>query len=377
MLENTLALTLLGKIVPLAGSILAFLSIVTVHEFGHFIFCKIFNVRTPTFSVGIGPVLFKREFWGTEFQLALLPLGGFVEIGGLSEPGQGEQEHAQDESEQSFTTKPYWQKMLILWGGICFNLIFAFLIYSGLFLNGMPKSKIQEIKITTVTAGGPAEQAGLCEGDILVGIDKKFFKTTETPISANEFGNKIMSSNGIPVHFYVKRNEKTIDLMITPTSDDPEDAASPARIKAGLSSTLEYEKTPGIGIIASFSKSISLIAEQVVGSFSTIKTLIKKRTLEGIGGPVMIASQLFKTAESSFYLFLLLIASVNIGLATMNILPLGALDGGQILFATLEMILQRKLSDSFKIGVNVVSIVLFGLLFAYLIFKDTLAIFGK
>lgn len=300
-----------------------------------------------------------------------------MEIGGLSEPGQGDQSHAEDETEESFKTKPYWQKMLILWGGIVFNLLFAFAIYFGLFLTGMPKSKIQEIKISSVSEGGPAQKAGLMAGDIIVGVDKKLFKEPNKPISANEFGNKIMTSNGIPLHFFIKREEKTLSIHITPESDDPSDATSPARIKASLSSVLEYEKTDGVGIVESISKSCSLITEIVSGSFATIKNLIKNRTLNGIGGPVMIASQLFKSAESSFFLFLLLIASVNIGLATMNVLPLGALDGGQILFATLEMLLQRRLSDSFKIGVNVVSLVLFGLLFAYLIFKDTLALFGK
>lgn len=322
-------------------------------------------------------MLFRRTLWDTEFQLSLLPLGGFVEIGGLSEPGQGEQTLAQDESEQSFAIKPYWQKMAILSGGILFNLLFAFLIYTGLHLHGMPKSKIQEIKITSIIADGPAAKAGLEEGDILIGMDKQLFKESETSITTNEFGNKITSSRDVPVHFYVKRNNKTIDIIVTPVADNPEDPASPGRIKAGLSSTLEYEATPGTNIITSLVKSAGLITEQVKGSFSTIKSLIKKRTLEGVGGPVMIASQLFKTAESSFYLFLLLIAAVNIGLATMNVLPLGALDGGQIVFATIEMITQRKLSDSFKIGVNIVSLILFGLLFVYLIFKDTLAIIGK
>lgn len=378
MSEKVLLVGLLSKLLPLAGSILAYLSIVTVHEFGHFIFCKIFNVRTPTFSIGVGPVLWKKTFWDTEFCLSLLPLGGFVEIGGLGEPGQGDQEFADDQGEQSFAVKPYWQKMLILSGGIMFNLLFAFLIYTSLFTFGMPKNKIEEIKITSVVPDGPAAQAGLKEGDIIIGMDGKDFNAKEgNHISSSDFSMKIKESNGVPLHFSIKRGEKTHDISITPASEDPNDRLAPAKIKAGLSTKLGYENTPGVTIINAIKKGWELIREQVAGSLESIKYLFKEKSLNGVAGPIFIASELFKTAEISFKLFLVLVSFINIGLATMNLLPLGALDGGQMLFATIEAITRRKLSDSFKIWVNIISLGLFGLLFAYLILRDTLSLFGK
>ena len=90
----------------------------------------------------------------------------------------------------------------------------------------------------------------------------------------------------------------------------------------------------------------------------------------------MILSQLFKSAQVGIRLLLLFVCYVNIGLAVLNTLPLGALDGGQIAFATLEFIIRRPLSDSFKIGVNIVSLALFATLFLYLTFKDTLSLLG-
>ena len=377
MINLSFISTLSNNLLPLAGSILAFLTIVTVHEFGHFIFCKIFNVRTPTFSIGLGPVLLKKHIWNTEFRLSLLPLGGFVEIGGLGEPGQGTQEFANDTGEQSFETKPYWQKMFILWGGIAFNIIFAFTICTALFMTGMPKSKIQEIKITSVSSNGPADKAGIEVGDIIIGIDKKFFTETGETTSAAEFGNKIMSSKDTPLHFFIKRDTKTHNIYITPEAENPSDPTSPGKIKAGLSSTLLYEAMPGADLITSVKKSSTLIYDQIVGSFMTIKALFTSRSLENLGGPVMIASQLFKTAQTNIHLFLLSICYVSIGLAITNVLPLGALDGGQIFLTTLEAVTRGKLSDNFKIGLNLVSLVLFGLLFIYLTFKDTLALIMK
>ena len=96
------------------------------HEFGHFIFCKIFHIRTPSFSIGMGPRIFKKKIGETEFALSLLPLGGYVEIAGAAEVGQGEQKEAYSTDQNSFASKPYYQKMLVMAGGIVFNLMFAY-----------------------------------------------------------------------------------------------------------------------------------------------------------------------------------------------------------------------------------------------------------
>src|SRR5581483_1274896 len=64
------------------------------HELGHFIFCKVFNIRTPSFSIGMGPRILSKKIGETEFALSLLPLGGYVEIAGSAELGQGEQKEA-------------------------------------------------------------------------------------------------------------------------------------------------------------------------------------------------------------------------------------------------------------------------------------------
>ena len=63
-------------------------------NYGHFLFCKLFNIRTPTFSIGFGPRIFKKKIGDTEFALSAIPLGGYVEIAGSAEMGQGEQKDA-------------------------------------------------------------------------------------------------------------------------------------------------------------------------------------------------------------------------------------------------------------------------------------------
>lgn len=97
---------ILNVIVALAGLNL----VILVHEFGHFIFCKAFNVGTPTFSVGFDPAITYHKFRGTKFQLGAIPLGGYVAI-----------------NELDLARKSYPKKMAIIFAGILFNLIFGFL----------------------------------------------------------------------------------------------------------------------------------------------------------------------------------------------------------------------------------------------------------
>lgn len=364
------------NLLPLAGAIIAFLSIITVHEFGHFIFCKLFNVKTPTFSIGVGPVIAKTQLWDTEFRLSILPLGGFVEIAGLGEPGQGEQAFAEDRTDRSFEIKPYWQKMLILCGGIVFNLLFAFIIYTSLYTTGMPRGLLTNIAITAVTDGGPADKAGLKAGDFIIGLNHKDFASEEGALAPSEFTKIIQTSIDKPLVLSILRNEGHTKLTIIPEAENPENPQSTGIIRATLSSSSTYSSAPGLDIATSAQKSIAAIYTQVSDTFKMIGSLFKEKSLSGIGGPVMIFSQFFKTARIGIKLLLLFVCYVNIGLAVMNVLPLGALDGGQIAFTTIEAITQKKLSDNFKIGVNIVSLILFGALFLYLTFRDSLALFG-
>ena len=112
---QSLSLVFTSKILPLVFSIIGFGLLVVVHEFGHFLFCKLFNIYTPTFSVGFGKPLIEKKIGTTNFRISRLPFGGYVEIAGLQEVGQGDQQFAKASGSISFAEKPFWQKFLHLW----------------------------------------------------------------------------------------------------------------------------------------------------------------------------------------------------------------------------------------------------------------------
>ena len=81
------------------------------HELGHFLFAKLFNIRVPSFSLGFGPVIINKQIGETDFCLSAIPFGGYVEIAGAAEVGQGEQKEAFATDERSFAAKPFYQKL--------------------------------------------------------------------------------------------------------------------------------------------------------------------------------------------------------------------------------------------------------------------------
>ena len=107
--------------------------LVFVHELGHFLFAKLFNIRVDEFGFGYPPKMFKLFSWkGTDFTMNWIPFGGFVKIFGESDDGR---ELTQQEKEVSLVHKPRWQQIIVMFGGILFNIIFAWILFSVIFIH--------------------------------------------------------------------------------------------------------------------------------------------------------------------------------------------------------------------------------------------------
>lgn len=371
------ALPIITKLFYLLIALAGFGALITVHEFGHFIFCKLFLIKTPTFSIGMGPVLYKKKFGETEFCLSAIPLGGYVEIAGLAEPGQGEQQHAQDQSSQSFNRKPYWQQALVLLGGIMFNLIFAYFCFFALFTTGMSiPNKIDHLKITHFVPDSPGQKQGFKEGDLITSINGQ--KISEKGAEgAYFFFQTVRSSADKEIKVSIIREEKELELAITPA---PKKMGAEEVGFVGTATTLEgIEYTiERFSIGASIPKAAEAVWHQSKAIALSIYTMISERSLSGAGGPVRIISETFKSAERGFSHLLLFLAIISINLALLNLLPLGALDGGQLLFSTIEAIIGGPVPLIVRGVVNIGSWILFLGLFVFLTYHDILAlVFGK
>ena len=161
-------------------TILAFLImlgvLITIHEFGHFLFARMFGVKVETFSIGFGPPIFRWKGKETEYQIALIPLGGYVKMYGedsMTEPVQGEVNKEAYNDPRSFHSKPRWQKMLIAFAGPLFNIILAIVLFIAVYAIGIkePAYLTQPPEIGYVEKNSVAEKIGLQPFDKILKVN--------------------------------------------------------------------------------------------------------------------------------------------------------------------------------------------------------------
>lgn len=171
--------------------ILAFAILVIIHEFGHFLFARIFGVRVEKFYIFFNPwfSLFKwkpknksgkKGFWNdTEYGIGWLPLGGYCKIAGMIDESMDKEQMKQPAQEWEFRSKPAWQRLLIMIAGVLFNFLLAILIYAGIvYATGEKYVTFRDAKLGMAYSEA-AHKAGFRDGDIPLTADGK---PLESPI---------------------------------------------------------------------------------------------------------------------------------------------------------------------------------------------------
>ena len=197
-------------------NILAFIfilgSAVILHEFGHFIVAKLLKIRVETFSVGFGPRLFGKKWGQTDYRLSLVPLGGYVKLGGdeSNSPIEGAGSSDIPENEM-FNLRPRWQRILVALAGPVMNIITALSIpFAGALMYGVPATPAPVV--SAMSRSGAADVAGLKLGDRIVS-----FNGSENP-KWNTIRGDALLSPGQPLPLVVERDGQRIPLTITPTA---------------------------------------------------------------------------------------------------------------------------------------------------------------
>ncbi len=319
-----------GKTLVFAATGLLGISfIITFHEFGHFLFCKLFGIHTPSFSVGMGPRLIEKKIGDTVFALSAIPIGGYVEVTGLAEA---------DQASNSLSQKPFWQKMLVMSGGILFNMLLSYVIISLLFFCGMPNTALASplnatTTIAAFTEDSPGKQQGLQEGDAILEIEGR-----EVENNAAQLLELIKASPNAPVQFLVLRDgtEQMINLTTGSRTLDGQKAGS---LGVSFASRALEPKS----FLESFSLGAQITWSLIKRITSSFRMLLSRDGLKQVGGPVAILAESAKGAQRGFAFFWALMAIISINLGILNLLPLPILDGGQILFMTLETLAGREI----------------------------------
>ncbi len=337
------------------------------HELGHFLVARIMGIGVSTFSLGFGPKLFAFVLGKTEYRLSAVPLGGYVHLVGESEEAKLPEGFT---SRESFARRPPWQRILVVAAGPVFNFALAWFIYWGLFFAHGQTMLLPEIG--QLADDGPAQEAGLQPGDRVLRVDNSEIRYWD------ELVMHIRDNRGEPIALQVQRNENIYEFTLTP--------------QMAVQETIfgEEVKTPQIGIVASgetetislgfFSSAREGLAQTWMLIRLTVEAIIKliERIipLETIGGPILIAQLVSEQTQEGLVNLLALTALISINLGLINLLPIPVLDGGHILFYSIEMIIRRPLNARMRQMATRIGILLILSLMAFAIINDILRLVG-
>jgi regulator of sigma E protease len=162
-------------LVKAAQLVLSLSILVIIHEFGHFIFAKSFKCRIEKFYLFFDPwfSLFKMKRGETEYGIGWLPLGGYVKISGMIDESMDKEQLKQPAQPWEFRSKPTWQRLIIMVGGVLFNVLLALVIYSSvLFVWGDQYLPTKNVKYG-IMVDGTGKEMGLRNGDKIISVDGK------------------------------------------------------------------------------------------------------------------------------------------------------------------------------------------------------------
>ena len=324
------------------------LVLVIPHEWGHMTVARWCGVKINEFSVGMGPLIFKRKKGDTQYSLRLLPLGGYCAM-------EGEEESI--DSPTSYSNKTNAQKIAILLAGVTMNVIIAVLAVTiSLCLSGVVTNTLD-----SVVAGSPADAAGIMAGDTIIEINGEKTGTWEKVVEEISAGKE-----GEPLEITYKRGDGTGTVSVTP----------------------EYSEETGnyvIGIVAGTTKNFWKCAS--MGPATTWE--LNKALIEGfrmlfsghvsrndIAGPVGLVKIVDTAADYGIAPYLMLLAIVSLNLAIFNLIPIPGLDGGKIFFILLKIISGGRINDDMEYKATVIGMIVLLTLFALITLNDVMNLFG-
>ncbi|MEJ8599290.1 RIP metalloprotease RseP [Helicobacter pylori] len=302
----------------IAVLMLAFL--IFVHELGHFTIARICGVKVEVFSIGFGKKLCFFKFFGTQFALSLIPLGGYVKLKGMDKEEKGANETQVDDS---YAQKSPFQKLWILFGGAFFNFLFAILVYFFLALSG---EKVLLPIIGNLEKN--ALEAGLLKGDKILSINHKKIA------SFREIRSVVVHSQGELV-LEIERNHQILEKRLTPKivamiseSNDPNEIIQYKVI--GIKPDMQKMGVISYSLFQAFEQALSRFKEGVVLIGDSLRRLIMgSASVKELSGVIGIVGALSHANSVSMLLLFGAFLSINLGI--LNLLPIPALDGAQML----------------------------------------------
>lgn len=327
-----------------------------VHELGHYLTARAFNVSIREFAIGMGPKIISRKSkkTGTIYSLRLLPFGGFVSM-------VGEDEESDDPG--ALNRKPVWQRFIILAAGSIMNLLLGIIVMSMLVIT------TQTLGSTTILRfadeGAMSQASGLQVGDRIIKIgDNKVHTSYEVVY-------EIMRNGIEPLDITVKRAGETVVVQ---------DVIFPTIIEDGV----VFGEADFV-VAAERKTPLTVLRHAFYQSTATVKLIWEslfdfvtgRYGVEQISGPVGVTTAIGEAAKAGTYNLLYLCTLISMNLGIFNLLPLPALDGGRLVFLIVEGIRGKPIKPELEGYIHFAGIVILMLAMVFITYRDIVKLFTK
>lgn len=352
--------------------------LVFVHEFGHFIVARLTGVEVSAFSIGFGKVLWeKQDKKGTLWRISAVPLGGYCQFLGDADASSSTSEKVEltdEQKKRAFAFQKPVKKLAIVLAGPGFNYLFAILIYTLLF-TFIGKITYPPV-IGEVMENSAADKAGIKEGDRVLkvnGIEIEDF---------SDISREVSLSVDSKTKVEIKRGEYILDfdIELTEIELDEEDGTKSKRRMLGIKSVTSIETSEeSVPVYVAFYDAVKEVADITVTTLRGVGQMITgKRGSEDIGGIIRVAEMTGDISKSQSLLnFLVFMALLSVNLGLINLFPIPVLDGGHIVFYTMEIITGKELNEKVKDYMFRFGIALLLALMVLATFNDVVHLFNR
>jgi regulator of sigma E protease len=341
--------------------------LIFVHELGHFMVARLCDVGVERFSLGFGPKVWGVKKTETEYVLSLLPLGGYVKL--LGENPEEELPAGADIS-RSFSHKPLSTRTAIVVAGPLFNLIFASLVMSMVYLWGIP---VLEPVVGKVLPSTPAAMAGLMAGDKILAIEGKRVS------SWDDLSRIIQKNPGKSLKLVVKRKNQSLELTVTPELQNTRnifgEKKKVGRLGIVAAGVFRVERSnPLTAVARGIGYTVKIFYLTVLGVIKIIQRVVPAKS---VGGPILIVQLASQQAKAGVLSLLTFMAFISVNLGVINLFPIPVLDGGHLLFFGIEAVRRKPLSVRTKEMAQQIGLAIIIVIMVLAFYNDIVRIIGS
>lgn len=353
--------------------------LVFVHELGHFLVAKWAKIRVDEFAIGFPPKIVSFTKGQTRYALNLIPFGGYVKIFGENPDEQSLDPNAKN----SFVNKNRWIQAAVLFAGVFFNFIFAWMLISASYMFNaevaVNQENISDVKnietmIVNVAPDSPAQKSGLMVGDKIISLKSgEELLLTADELNVENLQNFISDNADKEIEFTVERFEQVQKINVTAV-----DGISPDKKAVGIMMSDVGEIQIGFfkSIWKGFQTTLIITEKVTIGLFEFLYSAVTgNANFNQVSGPVGLVGHVGEAAKFGIVNLLSFTALISLNLAIINLIPFPALDGGRLLFVAIEGITRRQINVKFVNTLNLIGFALLMLLMISVTVSDIVKLF--